>query len=398
MNEWGVTQFGFRRMTYADIIADMERKAQDLFGADIDLSSVSPLALFLRVVAYALALAWYVAEKVYYAAYVDTSTGQSLDYAVKFAGISRLAPTPAKRMLRFTGDEGTVITQGFLVETPAGPPRFATVAEAVIPASGEVEILAIAVEPGTAGNLAPGTLTRIVNPIAGIEAVTNIDSEDNIDGTDRENDRELRERYELSLAKGGASTRPSIAASILEVPGVRSVKVFHNTAMVVDADGRPPKSVEAVVVGGTDESVAQAILDTLAAGIEPYGTVTVLVEDNGGELQTVRFSRAVAVDVYVSVTVTVNSQYPSDGDTQIADNIIAYIGGADSTGEYHRGTGLGEGVIYSRIIAACYEVEGLVDVSVTLGTAPNPTGMANISVGDRELVETSLDKVVVTHA
>jgi Uncharacterized homolog of phage Mu protein gp47 len=101
MAEWGVTDRGFRRKTYQDIIADMEAKAKDLFGADIDLSSASSLALFLRVVAFALSLLWQVAERVYYSAYIDTATGQSLDYAVKYAGISRRPPSHAWRLSSF---------------------------------------------------------------------------------------------------------------------------------------------------------------------------------------------------------------------------------------------------------------------------------------------------------
>src|SRR5690606_34906413 len=124
----------------------MERKAQDLLGADIDLSSASPLALFLRVIAFGISLIWMVAERVYYAAFVDTATGQSLDYAVKYAGIARRPASPARRMLVFTGDPGVTIPQGFLVETEQGV-RFATTEARAIEASGQVEVLAEAVVP-----------------------------------------------------------------------------------------------------------------------------------------------------------------------------------------------------------------------------------------------------------
>ena len=58
MMDWGVTDKGFRRKTYQDIINSMELKAQDLFGPDIDLSSASPLAIFLRVILFSLSLVW----------------------------------------------------------------------------------------------------------------------------------------------------------------------------------------------------------------------------------------------------------------------------------------------------------------------------------------------------
>src|SRR5690625_5341615 len=80
MAEWGVTDRGFRRMGYHDIAANMEAKAQDLFGATVDLSSRSPLAVFLRLVAFVLSLLWAVAERVYNSAFVDLASWQSLDY------------------------------------------------------------------------------------------------------------------------------------------------------------------------------------------------------------------------------------------------------------------------------------------------------------------------------
>src|SRR5690606_41362339 len=100
----------------------------------------------------------------------------------------------------------------------------------------------------------------------------------------RGTDRELRERYQLSLARGGASTLDSIRASVLEVPGVWTATVLHNTSMETDPDGRPPKSVEVLVLGGADEDVAAAILDTVAAGIETYGNVEVDIHDAGGQV------------------------------------------------------------------------------------------------------------------
>jgi len=396
--DWGVTDKGFRRKTYQDIIADMEAKAKDLFGADIDLSSASPLALFLRVVAFGLSLLWMVAEQVYNSAFVDTATGQSLDYVVKYAGLRRRAASPARRMLRFTGDPGVTIPQGFLVETPAGPPRFATMEAATIPASGAVEVLAEAVEPGIGGNVGPGVLTAIVNPIPGLNTVTNIDHPANVDGLNRETDRELRERYDLSLAKGGASTLGSIRASVLEVPGVQAAAVYHNPTMTTDSDGRPPKSVEVLALGGSDEDIARAILDTVAAGIETFGTVQVQLPDDGGQLQTIRFSRPQEVQVYVEATVTANAAYPADGDRQVQTAIIAVIGGRDADGTLHRGGGLGQSVIHSALVAAARTVPGVVDVVIRLGTSPNPTQSSNIAITGRQVAVTDADKVVVTHA
>lgn len=398
MADWGVTERGFRRKTYDEIISTMEERAKDLFGPHIDLSSASPLALFLRIVAFALSLLWAVAERVYSSAYVDTATGQSLDYAVKYAGIVRRPASPARRLVQFSGDPGTLVPEGFLVETEDGAVRFATVEAVLIGPGGTVEVMTEAEMPGAVGNISAGQIDTITNPLPGISEVIGIDDPRNVDGLDRETDRELRERYVLSLAAGGASTIDSIRASVLAVRGVRTANVFANRTMETDDDGRPPKSVEVIVLGGSDEDVARAILNTIAAGIEPFGDVEVPIEDAGGQEQLIRFNRAQVIDIYVNIEVETSAAYPADGDDRVRDAVIAYIGGVDTEGVTHAGLSLGQHVVWTAVIQAARSVPGVIDVSVTIGTEPNPTGTSNIPVGARQVAETAHDKVVVSHA
>src|SRR5690606_39706929 len=77
-----------------------------------------------------------------------------------------------------------------------------------------------------------------------LAGVIGLESDRNVDGLDRETDREIRERYYLSLAAGGASTIDSIRAAVLKTPGVRTARVVQNPTMEFDDEGRPPKSVE----------------------------------------------------------------------------------------------------------------------------------------------------------
>ena len=397
MAEWGVTDRGFRRKTYQDIIADMEAKAKDLFGPNIDLSSASPLALFLRVIAFGLSLMWQVAERVYNSAFVDLATGQSLDYVVKYAGISRRPATHARCLLRFTGDPGVQIPRGFLVETEGGI-RYATLETVSIGDDGYAEVMSQSVETGFAQNVDPAQLTVITNPIPGLSGVVGLNSERNVLALDRETDRELRERYYRSLSTGGAATLDSIRAAVLDVPGVRTVRVFHNPTMSTDSDGRPPKSVEVVVLGGATDDVARAIHESIAAGIESVGDVEVVVEDAGGEPQLIRFNRAEVVDIFVSVTVRTTATYPADGDARIRDEIIRYIGGVDGQGVLWDGIGLGEDVVWTALIYAARQVPGVLDVDVLVGTDPAEMIRGNVSIGIRQVAETSLDKITVTRS
>lgn len=396
--DWGVTDRGFRRKTYQDIINSMELKAQDLFGPDIDLSSASPLAIFLRVIAFSLSLVWAVAEKIYYSAFVGTSTGQSLDYAVKYAGVSRRPASQAVRTLEIIGDQGTIIPAGFLVETSDGAPRYATMNTVVVGSTGKAIVLAQSVDKGKDTNVTEGALTVAVNPVPGISGIRNINSPDDVDALDRESDRELRERYYLSLAKGGAGTLNAILAAVLEVPGVRTAIVFANSSMAVDEEGRPPKSVEVITLGGATEDIGQAIHNTLSGGIEPVGDVETTIKDASGYDQIIRFSRAESVNIYVTVEVSTDHLYPLEGDAMVQGAVISHIGGICPEGVDHDGLALGQDVIWTALIQAVRTVPGVQDVKIFLGTSPGPIASDNIALSGRQVAVTSTDKVVVSSA
>ena len=112
----------------------------------------------------------------------------------------------------------------------------------------------------------------------------------------------------------------------------------------------------------------------------------------------VRFNRAEIVDIYVHVVVRTTAAYPSDGDEQIKDEIIRYIGGIDSRGELRAGVGLGEDVIWTALIQAARRVQGVLDVDVMVGTSTDPTGRGNVPIGPRQVAETSLDKITISRS
>ena len=66
MNDnWGLTERGFLRPSYADLLDAFEVKAKELFGSTVNLSVRSPLGIFLRIFAWFAGLTWQLAEDVY---------------------------------------------------------------------------------------------------------------------------------------------------------------------------------------------------------------------------------------------------------------------------------------------------------------------------------------------
>ena len=90
--------------------------------------------------------------------------------------------------------------------------------------------------------------------------------------------------------------------------------------------------------------------------------------------------------------VTTDALHPLDGDEQVQDAIIRYVGGIDNEGPHNGGPW--QDVVWTALIQAARSVPGVQDVAITVGTAPNPTRTVNLGIGDRQVAETTPDKVV----
>ena len=104
MNDnWGLTERGFLRPSYADLLDAFEVKAKELFGSTVNLSVRSPLGIFLRIFAWFAGLTWQLAEDVYNSGFIDTAAGVSLARLGAFIGIRVLAAQKATGSITITG-------------------------------------------------------------------------------------------------------------------------------------------------------------------------------------------------------------------------------------------------------------------------------------------------------
>ena len=391
---FGLKEYGFVRKQYNDIVETMNENARNLFGENVNLASRSPIGIFIRVMAWSMSLVWQLAEKVYYSAFIETAEGVNLDYAAKYIALSRNPATRSTGVVKFTGDNDTIIAQGFVLATNDGI-EFETTEEVTIVA-GEAEAEIIAAGLGISGNVSSGRITEIVNPAFGVDTVTNDAATSG--GSDVETDVDFRLRYFSSLARGGSSTIDSIRATLLDVDNVRSALVIENNTEVVDGEGRPPKSIECYLLSGNSVEIAQAILDSKAAGIRSFGTVTEIVKDKAGNDQSISFSYATEVDIYVDVNITAGDEYPANGDEQVRTKILQYIGGLDEDGNVFAGLNMNEDVIYTRMIKQIYQVPGVEDLTLEIGTDPMALSTDNIAIGVNQVAESEYTKVVVASA
>lgn len=383
---------GYRRKTYDEILEEMQSRARELFGEKINLSKTSPVGLFIMLIAWFLSLVWKDNEDVYHSAHPNQATGVNLDRLLPYSGITRNLAQFAEGEVTLTGTAGYTVEQGFQVATTSDV-FFETVLDVTLDTTGIGVARIRALEVGRVGNVEAGEINTIVNPDANVESVIN--NEPTTKGREKETDLEVRQRRDISIEGLGAATVPSIRARLLEMPDIRAATVIENYENEV-VNGQPPHSIQAFVLGGDDQVIAETIFNTKAGGIRPYGNTTRQVTDESGRAHTVGFTRAVEIPIYSRITITKSAAFPSDGADRIRRTIVQFIGGKDNSGALYSGLNMGEDVIYSKLIAKVFQVEGVEDLNLELSKDNTTYVQSNIAIGPEEVAQTDVDYIGVT--
>jgi len=236
------------------------------------------------------------------------------------------------------------------------------------------------------------SLTVIETAVSGLTSGKN--SQAAVTGQNLETDTELKIRAETSTQISGNATVEAIRSEMLKLSGVTSATVFENETDATDGAGRPPHSIEAVVLGGDEQEIADKLWETKGGGIPTVSTaaggdnISKTVTDSQGVVHTINFSRPTTVLIYLDFTLTVDSAtYPADGDAQVELSAISY---GDSLG-------VGDDVIvYPALIAAISGIVGITDVVTDIGIAPGPSGDANVTISATEIASFLAANITVT--
>lgn len=211
-------------------------------------------------------------------------------------------------------------------------------------------------DPGLAGNVGVGAIVNILDALEGVETVTN--EEPTLNGADEEDDDELLKRLLLEFQGGGAGNQTDYERWSLEVPSVGIVTV------IPIADG--PGTVKVIIAGPTGDPVSEDVVDDLqealdplpgqGAGIAPIDhTVTVVTPEQ--------------VEILVDALIDFEDGFSLDGESGTVE-LRGTIQAALSN--YIDMLKSGEDVVYDRVKAAIYSVEGVHKVTtleVNGGTA-----------------------------
>jgi uncharacterized phage protein gp47/JayE len=352
MGTYGILSTGFVKPTLAELKSDLGDAYKAIYGTP-NLADDSVIGIRIGIMAKQLADAWEALETAYNAPFPATGDDVSFPSAMDLVGLSMLPAAKSVVTCQCSGS-GVVIPANYQISNKDTQEIFELTQSVTIPTNGSVDGIFQALIAGPK-SCAAGKMTNIVNTLTGWDTVNN--TFDGTPGRNAETVAEARLRRVASLQVIGASAIDAIVARVLnEVPNVTKCMGFTNRTMVADSDGRPPKSNEILVVGGTDADIGAKLWECTAGGIELYGIVSVNVVDSQGNTQVVKYTKAVEVTINVEVTIVVYNAktLPSNYVALIQDAVVAYGMAFE----------IGQDLIISRWVVPCYGIPGVDEVTI----------------------------------
>lgn len=256
--------------TYNEILNKMKTAFYEKCGENVDL--MGDIGARFQTVASELFSLYCYGDFILKQAFVQTASGQYLDYHAALRDMKRKSPSNACGELMFSipevSQDNIVIPEGTICSM-AGYPyiQYKTTEEALIKA-GELSATAgaSAIEAGSAYNAKRGSITVMVNPPSGVAAVTNI--EEFTGGCNNETDESLRKRIlsSYSVPPTGVSVE-SIRECILKIDDVLDCLVMNYDGLFMPVYLKTKK--ESLDAQLTDD-IENALMIAKITGCETY--------------------------------------------------------------------------------------------------------------------------------
>lgn len=228
------------------------------------------------------------------------------------------------------------------------------------------------------------TLNVILTPQLGWDSVTNPQAAS--PGRNLETDEELRLRFRETKFERASNILEALYSALINLEGVEEVRIYENDTDVVDAFGVPAHSFMPIILGGVSIDIANAIWQNKPMGIRSYGDTIVVIFDTQGFSHNIGFERPDPEQIYITVNLTTDREFPGTGVDDIKSALIAYF---DSN------LGIGDDVIWSRLFTPINTVKGHEIDSLFIGTSPSPTGTDSIAVAFDSIASLSSNNIIV---
>ena len=309
---------------------------------DVNVGSV--VRTLLETTAREMAVQYAQLQQVYDSAFVETSTGASLDKVVALVDVRRLRaghPVGRVRFARRPGSPGEITIPIATVVTDGKNARYRTTSEGTLqPSQGSVEVPVQGETPRTA-TLDARALTVLERAIAGIDSVTN--EAPTFRAANDETDPELRTRARRAIHATGRGTLDALRFGLESFSFVRAVTATEFPDPLVQTPG----IVRLDVALTDDNAINRLAVDTRIEELRPAG---IYVERH--------WAQATQVGLRIDLTLAAALPDPELGSLKaaISDRLVAEIRALPPGGTLRR----------SRLLAAALGDTRVADAAITL--------------------------------
>lgn len=318
-----ITPTGAFAPSFSDIFAQLQNSYFGIYGSDAILTRNSQDGQFIAAFGQAVYDNNQAGLAVYSSYSPDSAQGATLSSLVKINGLRRKTPTQSTANAIVTGVVGSVINNGIIGDNQGLGTQWALPPSVTIPAAGFVSVVVTCTVAGATA-AAGGTLVNILTPTLGWQSVTNPGAA--TPGNPVETDPQLRLRRSNSVGISALTPLQTIQAALQQLTGVGQALVDENDTDITDSRGLIPHSIAAVVQGGAASDIANAIQRTKNPGTSTNGTSSLIVFDQNGVPNTIRWYPLTSVALNIIIHVNALTGFSSTTELYIQQAVSAFVG------------------------------------------------------------------------
>ena len=399
MPTFGMTPNGFVPKRLADILESITTKVRAIQHPKtgeypfINESADSIFGQFSQIIAEELSICWEEAYKASTQFDPISATGSALRSLVQINGITPSYGANTEIQMTLGGAAGTVIPAESLISNEEGTEVYATTTTVTIPVSGTVTVNAICTADGP-NNPEANTIIYIQTPVAGWNSATNTSTI--AVGDTADTDEELHIKQQRATSATAYRQVDAIISGLMNVDGVKFARLYVNNTTTTDARGISGKTLAPVVVGGTDEDIANVLRLKIGATDNTQGNLATPIVYTGelGDTQTIDFYRPTPVPIYIEIDITVTdgTVWADDSTDKIKQAIVDYAE-YGQTGMY--GFPPGADVLLSRLYTPINSVPGFSVTSLTIGKTSGSLSTSDITIAWNEIATFDPDNITI---
>jgi uncharacterized phage protein gp47/JayE len=386
-----ITASGLSIPSYNDIYNYLIGQYQAIFGSAASTDNSNADVQLISIFALAASDMCQALQLEYNNRAPNFAIGAALDSIVSLNGLTRKSASFSTVQVTLTGTPGALITNGVVQDSVF---NYLWDLPSVVTIGGGGTASATATcETSGAVNVNASTVTGIVTAQAGWTAVTNPSA--SVPGQPIEADSQLRTRQSLSVASPSQTVLAGTLSAIAAVSGVTRYNIDENFTNSTNSNGTPAHSITAVVEGGADADVANAIFFNRGLGCGTNGSTTINVTDPiSGIVTPISFQRTIYAPIWVSIDVHLINAALANVTAAIQTALVNYIASLQ----------IGQFVSYGEIVAVCAgaanpnpsQPVASIRSPLYLGFAPSPNSSADLAIAFNTAASIVATNVVVS--